>query len=255
MKPRLKSLSWITLALVLFAMLAVPMPALAALGISSVSPDPVVNHIVNVLTVSGSDFDPTAEVSVGGTPLATTFVDSATLTAVLPAGFLPGVYTVTVTNPGPVTFDLPSGLTVLAPTPTPSPTPTPTVTPLPFSRPQMVVLSYYMSTAGVRYGQEFNTSIRLYNAGYARAYGVQVTFTSVDLLMLRNGGLIAVGNLESGGAMDLTQFMTAASLAGRSMVSADMNVSYYDGQGVSYTDKFTLNFPVASTGGSTVVTT
>jgi hypothetical protein len=267
MTSRSKFLSVISLSLVLFTALVNPTPVRAALGIRAVSPNPVVNNIENEITVTGTDFVSGAQVSVGGTALTTTFVDSATLKAALPSGFLPGVYTVTVTNPDLTFIDLPSGLTVLEPNLTPTPTPTvtstatptptltptatPTATPIPFARPQVIILSYGISVSAIRYGQEFNTSIRIYNAGYTKAYGVQVIFTSADLLMLQNGGVAAVGSLDSGGAADLSQaMMAAASLAGRSTVSADMNVSYYDDKGTAYSDKFLLIFPVAYSGGS-----
>jgi hypothetical protein len=272
MTSRLKLLCFSTFFIVLFAALANPTPARADLGITSVSPSTVVNDIANTLTISGTDFILGAQVSVGLTTLPTTFVDGVTLTASLPAGFPAGVYTLTVTNPGPLSFDLPSALTVEEPTPTATPTASPTATatasptntatatstptPIPFSRPQMVIQSYETSINLVRYGQSFDVKIKLGNAGGIKAYGIQVVFTSADLLMLNNGGVAALGGMKSGGSTELTQTMIAGvALAGRSMVSADMNISYYDDKGTAFTDKFTLNFPVAYHSGAAAAAT
>ena len=52
-----------------------------------------------VLNLNGSDFDPTAQVTINGVARATTFVNSNTLTVALTATDHAGV--VQVTNPGP----------------------------------------------------------------------------------------------------------------------------------------------------------
>jgi hypothetical protein len=67
--------------------------------------------------------------------------------------------------------------------------------------------------------------------------------------MLGNGGVVVTGDLGVVGKAEFNQTLTAAaSLAGKDRVSLDMNVSYYDEKGTLYTDKFTLVFPVASSG-------
>jgi uncharacterized protein (TIGR03437 family) len=54
------------------------------------------------ITISGANFARNATVQVNGVPIATTYLDSGTLTAVVPASMLtsPGTLTVTVVNPG-----------------------------------------------------------------------------------------------------------------------------------------------------------
>jgi len=92
--------------------------------------------------------------------------------------------------------------------------------------------------------------VSLDNAGGSTAYGLQVTFASPDLLMLVNGGIVAAGDLGVVGKANLSQPMTAAApLIGLNRVSLDMTVAYSDEKGATYTDKFTLFFPVASSGG------
>jgi hypothetical protein len=110
-----------------------------------------------------------------------------------------------------------------------------------------VIGKYSLSVDSIRYGQDFNLKMSLVNAGGSTAYGIQVTFTSIDLLMLVNGGVVGAGNLDVAGKVNFSQTMTAAApLWGVSRVSVEMNVNYYDDKGAVYSDKFLLVFPVAA---------
>lgn len=230
----------LVLAGVILFSVANPSPVLAALAVTSVNPATVVNSADATITVTGTDFTNTAVVRLDGTALATTYVSATTLTAVVPSGFAAGVYDVQVEVAGVGSATLTDGLTVQVPTATPSP----------FARPQIVIDTYSTSVSAVSFGQDFNINISLDNAGGSTAYGIQVTFTSADLLMLKNGGVIAVGSLGTVGKANISQSMTAAaSLYGRTLVSLDMNVIYYDEKGTSYSEKFTLYIPVAQTQG------
>jgi hypothetical protein len=241
-----------------------PIPAMAAPSILSVSPNLVVNDISNVITIHGTGFEAGTLVTVGSTAVSTTVDAADTLRSIIPPGFAPDVYNVLVTNPDQTTASLPAGLTVVAPTPLPSPTSSPTLTSTltptlaPFSRPQIVIDSYSLSVDSVRYGQDFNLNMILDNAGGSTAYGIQVIFTSSDLLMLKNGGVVVAGTLGVVGKANFGQTMTAAApLYGVNRVSVEMDVSYYDDKGTTYSDKFTLIFPVADIygGGSASVAT
>ncbi|MDI6770144.1 MAG: IPT/TIG domain-containing protein [Anaerolineales bacterium] len=244
---RTAKLSFLVVILVTAIALVNPIPARAALTVLSVSPSTVVNDTATTITITGTEFEVGAVVLLNGSALATTFLNSGTLTAVVPAGILPGTYDVTVKISDILSATCTGCLTVTAPVPTS--TPTPTFTPVPFGRPQVVIDIYTVSVSAIRYGQEFNLNVSLDNAGGSTAYGIQVTFTSADLLMLKNGGVTAVGSLGIVGKADISQTMTAsASLAGRSMVSVEMNISYYDEKGAAYTEKFTINIPVAASG-------
>jgi len=54
------------------------------------------------VTITGTDFAATPEVYIGATPaLGITWLSDTTLTGTVPAGLSPGVYNVTVRNPGP----------------------------------------------------------------------------------------------------------------------------------------------------------
>ncbi len=128
-------------------------------------------------------------------------------------------------------------------------TDTPVPTHTPYSRPQMALDAYRLSVSAVTYGKEFKVVIRLKNAGRTPAYNIQAVFTSADLLMLYNGGVEAVGNLDGGGTSTFEQAMTAARpLYGVSRVAVEMTVNYYDALGAPFSEKFILYFPVVSSG-------
>ena len=236
--------STIFLFILLFS-LAQPIPVGAIFSVTTITPNLVVNDVPNAISIEGTDFLAGAQVKVGATDVTTTFVSDTLITAIIPPGFLPGIYNVEVVLPGPASIVIPAGLTVVAPTPMP----TPTATQPPFARPQVVVASYSSNASGgIRYGQEFNLTVRLANSGGIRAYGIQVTYMSSELLMLRNGGVSAVGNLNSGSAVDISQTMTAANpFYGVSSTALEMNVSYYDENGVPYSEKFNLILGVYNT--------
>ncbi len=233
--------------------LSQPVPVKAVFSVTTITPNLVVNDIPNTISIEGTDFLPGVKVKVGDDEVTTTFISGTSITAIIPPGFLPGIYDVRVVNPGPIRIIIPAGLTVVAPTPMP----TPTSTQPPFSRPQVVVGSYSTNASGgIRYGQEFNLTVRLANSGGVQAYGIQVTFVSSELLMLRNGGVSAVGNLNYGSAVDIVQTMTAANpFYWVGSTALEMNISYYDANGVPYSEKFNLILEVYNTYNNSVAAT
>jgi len=85
--------------------------------VTAVEPTSAFNDIDTRVTMTGGDFvagvDGTATVSLGSTPLAdVTWVDTQTIVATVPWGMNPGVYSLTVVNPGGGTFTLPTALQV-----------------------------------------------------------------------------------------------------------------------------------------------
>jgi hypothetical protein len=226
---------------------AFPVPVKADPTIPIFYPTSVVNDVDNAITIEGVDFASDVLVKVGDTTVTVTYYSSTKLIVRIPSGFPAGEYSIMIINPSPsapILIDNP--LTVTAPALTP--TPSPTATPLPYARPQLKIDTYSLSVDSIRYGQDFTLNMSLDNAGTdgSTAYGIQVTFTSSDLLMLKNGGVVEKDSLGTVGKFDFSQTMTAvAPLVGVSRVSVEMNVSYYDDKGTPYSDKFVLNFPVA----------
>ncbi len=210
-----------------------------ALGIVSVAPNLIANEVANTISVGGSAFEVDLLVSLDGYgSLSTGYVSPTTLSAVVPNGIPAGVYTVVVTNADTTMASLPNGLTVTAPAPTANPEP--------FGRPQVVVKSYKANVGMIQFGQEFNLSITVHNSGQLAAYNAQASFSSGDLIPRQTGGVVAIGTIAADHKASFSQPMTAAiDLWGKSVVSMDMTLSYYDETGTAYSEKFTLVLPLS----------
>ena len=211
-------------------------PVYAALGIASVSPNSIVNNAARTITVTGTDFVSGAVVSLNGYgDLSTTFTNATTLSAVVPARIPAGQYTVKVTNPDTTTAVLNNGLTVTDPATSP------------FSRPQLVVTSTELDVNAISISKEFQLTVVIKNSGTADAYNAQAVFGSEHVVSTDTGGVIAVGNLAVGASAQARQtFIAYLSLYGKSVAVIDMTLTYYDRDGASYSDKFTLSVPVSS---------
>jgi len=216
-------------------------PALAAQVINSVTPNSVVNDVANTITVEGTGFDATAVVLLDGFgALATTVLNSNTLTATVPAGTPAADYPVYVNMSGlaPIRGGT---LHVTAPVVSP-PTATPTLPA--FGRPQLVISSYKTDDLAVRTGKDFKLKISFNNAGTFNAFNAQAVFTSADVVPTNTGGVVVLGSIAAGGHVDTEQtFFAANSIYGKSVVIVDVTLTYYDDKGTAYTDKFTLSIP------------
>ena len=83
--------------------------------ITSVSPTGGYNHLDTEITIEGTGFLPTPSAQLGIGELGVTFVDSTTLSAVVPSGYDAGSYDLTVTNPDAQQATLESVFVVKAP--------------------------------------------------------------------------------------------------------------------------------------------
>jgi hypothetical protein len=127
----------------------------------------------------------------------------------------------------------------------PPPSPTATQPPATYERPLIVVESYNASVSSIKFGQDLDVEIVLYNAGQNYATNIVLSFTPGDLYPRGTGGLLAVDEIAPGNHAYLTQPLTADSdLWGKSVVTMDVSISYYDQQGILYTEKVVLTFPV-----------
>jgi len=231
------------LAVVLMAGWVVPV--YAAPVITSVTPGSIVNDVVNTITIEGADFDATAVVLLDGFgALATTVLNSHTLTALVPVGIAVADYAVYVNMSGyaPVLGGTLRVTNAALATPTASPTATPTQ-PV-FGRPQLTISSYGANSSAVQTGKEFKLNIGFNNAGTYNAINAQVVFTSADVVPTNTGGLVVLGAINSGGHVDAVQtFLAVDSIYGKSAIVIDVVLTYYDEKGTAYSDKFTLSVP------------
>src|SRR6266498_5866830 len=211
---------FVPLSLLIALMMALfPVPVYAAPAMTSITPNTIVNDVVNIITVAGSEFDNTAAVLMDGSALSTSFLNTQTLTATIPAGVSAGPHTITVSMSSGVAGGS-ATLTVLAPTPIPPPTAT--TAPLPFVRPQFVV-SASKTKGTVSTDSEFRLDLALANQGTSTAYSVQIVFASTNLVPLKNGGVVAKGTVNPGEKTSTSQsFMVTGQIYGLSLISVDV---------------------------------
>jgi hypothetical protein len=239
---KIKSLR-ITSIILLVALSAAVFPQVvhAQLGISSIQPSNMQFGSGTTITVQGTDFVNGASVVIlnGYGALATTFQNTTVLTAVVPSNIPVGTYDVTVST-GAESITHPGGFTV-------NPLPPPTNTPPPFTRPQFAV--YTSRLAGtVRTNSEVTLKVVMENVGLATAYNTQAAFSSSDLTPTKTGGIAIVGNVLYDQEVDVGQtFYVSGQISGAGVIVVDMTLTYYDSEGASYSDKFTLSIPVSGT--------
>lgn len=236
MKNKLFRILSLSLLVALVTALA-PVNVYAA-DLLSITPGTVTNNVNNTITVKGTGFDNTAVVLLDGSALSTTFVDAETLTALVPAGVSAGSYTVTVTlSGGPA-----NGFAVLTVN---APPPTATTAPLPFARPQFAV--YTSKLAGkVQLNGEVTLKVVMENVGQSTAFNTQAAFSSSELTPTKTGGIVTIGRVEYDQEVGVDQtFLVTTQVYGQGIIVVDMTLTYYDSQGTSYSDKFTLSLPVS----------
>ncbi len=236
MRSRQQLFSGIAIVFVLLSVVAFPRPAYAAAPvITSVNPSLVINSVDSDVTITGTGFTIATSVLLGTTPLLIKSWSETSLVVVVPGNIAPNTYALVVSNgPGDTDKATFTPFTVAAAAP-----------PSTFGRPQITMRSFRTNVGEITYGTDFNLVVRLHNAGQVRAYNVQATFTSTDLIPTKTGGVTFVGDIESGNTADANQQMTAAGpLYGKTSVAVDVAVSYYDEKGTSYSEKFSLTVPV-----------
>jgi len=218
----------------------------AAHTITSVTPAQIINDVDTIITITGTGFDASSSVSLGGYGSLLRLTQSLTeITALVPKGVPAGSYAVTVAIGADVVSCVSPCVTIVNPAPT---------VPLPFARPQIVVRTS-RAVGNVQTGKEFTLKVVVENAGQSTAYNSQAVFTSSDLVPVKTGGVAAFGVVAYDDEVDVSQvFFVTAELFGKNIIVIDMTVTYYDDKGATYTDKFTLSVPVSGGGsGSGVV--
>jgi len=163
--------------------------------------------------------------------------------------------TPTATNTPTVTPTATETLPPPTSTPTQEPTSTPTQ-PSAGTRPVVVIASYATKPALVSPGKDFNLDIRLVNQGQISAQNIIVTIPAGSFVPRETGGVLAFGQLASGEKRKLTQPLTASKeLAGTSVATLEMRISYTDPQGAAFNETFTIALNLSQPSYSGVVYT
>ncbi len=155
--------------LIAMLMALFPVSVLADPAVNSITPNRIVNDVANVITVTGAEFNESAVVMMDGGALATSFLNAQTLTAAIPAGVSAGPHTITVSMSN---VSVGGQVTLTVDAPTPIPPPTATTAPLPFVRPQFILLSKINGTVSTN--SQFKLSVKIGNAGTGDAFSTQV---------------------------------------------------------------------------------
>lgn len=220
--------------------------------IASVQPNLVSNSSSISLQISGADFAEGAQVQLEGYgTLSTSFVSTSSLTAQLPAGIPPGIYTVTVINPDASSASLQNALQVVAYTETvPAATETPDVivTQQPLGKRPLVILDSYDAGAdSITPNQQFTLAIKVRNIGDLPAKNVVATFPPGDCVPRETGGVLALTELDPGERKKFNQPLTATyELWGKVAANVLMQVSYTDENGFSYSETFNISLPITT---------
>lgn len=115
-----------------------------------------------------------------------------------------------------------------------------------FLRPLVVVNAYTASISDITPGKEFTLEVKLVNEGKDTATNVVATFAGEDFSPRETGGVIAVGDLDVGGARRISQpLITSNNLWGKTVASLQLTVNYTDLRGVPYHETFAITFPIA----------
>lgn len=217
----------------ILALLMASAPSAVLADVTSVTPDNIYNDVATVIVVEGDGFVSDSKILLDGVELPGTVLSDNKLKVTVPAGVAVGAHLITVSNvAGSVV------LNVSAPTPT--------------ATPQVVVDWSEANVEQITTGKKFKFTVGFANVGDMIAYNAQAVFASADLIPLGTGGVVAVGDISPGGGAEVDQrFISADSLYGKTYVLIDVTLTYYDDKGTSYSDKFTLNVPVAGGGGGT----
>lgn len=147
--------------------------------------------------------------------------------------------------------------TVLTPSQTPTSAPPPSATATLASsgeRPILIVASYSVNKNIISVGKPFSLAIKVINQGGTRASNVMLVFDTPKFFPQGNGGVITIGNLESGSEKEFTQELVPSSeLWGQNMAGLPVKITYMDPNGLTYTDVFNLTLSMSAGSSSSYV--
>lgn len=159
----------------------------------------------------------------------------------------PGVQAALQDEPTPTATATATATATLPPTATATLAPTATAT-LPSAgvRPVVVLASYSSKPALITPGKDLNLEIRLVNQGQSPARNIILTVPAGNFIPLETGGVLAFGELAPGEKRKLSQPLAASlSLAGSSVATLEIKISYTDTLGQAYNEAFTIALNLA----------
>lgn len=234
--------------MVLLTFLVYPAAAQGVITITSVTPGEIPSNAGGVIQIMGQQFvDGAIVVLEEFGMLSARIINENTISAEIPANIPFGNYTLRVTNPDGSWANLFNALTVLPAQSTPialTPAPTQQQTPSAPSmskRPLIVIDSYTTDKDLVVPGDTFNLNMKLINRGSEYATNVIVSFQPGNFIPQQTGGVQALKEMDPGEKKKFIQPLTAVrDLAGQTIGTLSLSVSYGDLFGNSYSETFTI---------------
>lgn len=202
------------------------------------------------LTVMGDNFEPGAVVRVARRgALATTFINRGMLSALVPAGEPPGVYSLQVINPDGLAAVLYNALTI---TGAPSPTDWPaTTTP---GRPVLTVRNYSVSPQRPAAGGACTLQIEIYNTGSRGAENAIARFPGGQLVATGENTGYLLGAIGINQTRVLTQsFRVPTGLSGPASVTILMSANDYEGNHYDFQETVTIDVAGGGSGRPQVI--
>ncbi len=141
----------------------------------------------------------------------------------------------------------PTEIPTSTPTQEPYPPPTETTPPPanPAERPLVVLHSYSPSDPDVAPGKEFTIEISLINKGQRTAQNIVAIVSGGDFFPRQTGGVVAVGELVPGDKRKFSQpLTTAVNIWDKYVATLEITVNYTDTEGVAYSERLVLSFPI-----------
>ncbi|CAG0934533.1 hypothetical protein TFLX_03532 [Thermoflexales bacterium] len=218
--------------------------------IASIEPTSIRRDRGGTLTVLGDGFEAASVVRlVNVGVLQTTFVNTTTLTALVPTEVKPGTYTVEVRNGDGATATAPTQLTIKEAPPPPEPTEVPQPPPpAQYVRPLLTVAAYSTDPAVVVAGKPFKLIVAIKNVADDTAFNTVLTVPSGDFIPVGNAGTQSVNKVHIGETITFIQDMQAKSGIGGGLKPIELKIAYNDRNGGSYneTPSITINMPGGS---------
>jgi len=222
----------------------------AALRIISIEPTSMRSDEGGTLTILGDGFQSSSVVRlVGVGVLATTFVNTATLTALVPRDLAPANYAVEAINNPTTSATSPTPLTITpAPTPIPPPAPTDAPPPAQYVRPLMTVARYSTTPGTVSQGKAFTVTVIVKNVGDDTAFNIAMTVPSGDFIPSGNAGTLIFPKLKPGESAQFDQALIVKTGIGGGLKSLELKLAYNDRNGGNYSEAAPIGVSVAGGG-------
>ncbi|MBN1564905.1 MAG: IPT/TIG domain-containing protein [Anaerolineae bacterium] len=221
-----------------------PIPPIQA---TNFEPKWVTGGQASSVTIYGANFTTNTTIRlIGKGLLDTTFINSTTLTALVPSSVVPGRYTLQASDPAGGTVTLPGLLGVSKIPVTPLPTATPTWTPSPVpGEPSLLIHDYTVSPRVVAPGGTVTFTVQVVNIGnkYAQAISMSIDPGS-NFIPASNQATVLLPDIRPGGNAVVSLRATASTEATGGPSTIPVTIAYRDFNGGSYSTSATLNATV-----------